>query len=665
MTEIGTMIDGKYEILKQIGQGGMSVVYLAMDNRLHKSWAIKEIRKREDGKNDTVIQGLLAEANMLKRFDHPTLPRIVDIIDKDGSIYVVMDYIEGRDLDDVLLEEGAQDQEKVIKWAKQLSEALSYLHTRTPPIIYRDMKPKNIMLQPDGRITLIDFGTAREYKQENIKDTVNLGTRGYAAPEQFQGANMGQTDARTDVYCLGATLYHLLTGKNPSEPPYKMVPIREINPNLSSGLEAIINKCIQPNPDDRFQSCAELLYALDHYHEMDDEYRSKQRRKLMVFAASVVIMASFILTGFMGKQGIETVRLQDYQNLIERAMSHTQRGNYAEAADQYIAAITEVDGSNSEAYIRLIDLYINYLPQDEETRVSPTREGLNRVENFVNSGHGGVDQNNDVLFKIALTYFSEERDYRSALRYFTRIDESEIEEVRYYRELSSALGELNLDYNELADDLIDFTNYNHQLRNDENKVVNYLSLLTIYNSHIDQIEGGNTKAIEVGEKALEVLESLTDYSMRGIYELQVIKHLANAYHHRGMEHDMGSGEQKDDLRFALFYNESVLQMIDYEESRSLAVRTYNEMAGIHEQLGEIQKAENLYQDGIQEFGQEAMLLHISYLAMAINQEYEKTSDVTEWNRQRILGIYNNGMKVNGIESDVRWIRLSQRIRPIL
>ena len=124
-----------------------------------------------------------------------------------------MDYIEGNPLSNALEEYGAQPQDMVIAWAKQLCDVLGYLHAQSPPIIYRDMKPSNVMLKPDGNITLIDFGTAREFKEKNLADTVCLGTIGYAAPEQFGG--MGQTDARTDIYCLGATLYHLVTGQNP------------------------------------------------------------------------------------------------------------------------------------------------------------------------------------------------------------------------------------------------------------------------------------------------------------------------------------------------------------------------------------------------------------------------------------------------------------------
>lgn len=126
MTEIGTVIDGKYEVLREIGRGGMSVVYLAMDTHLNKQWAVKEIRKKGSGKNDEiVVNSLLAEANLMKRLDHPALPRIVDIIDNGVTIYVVMDYIEGESLDKILDEYGAQPEDKVINWAMQIADALS------------------------------------------------------------------------------------------------------------------------------------------------------------------------------------------------------------------------------------------------------------------------------------------------------------------------------------------------------------------------------------------------------------------------------------------------------------------------------------------------------------------------------------------------------------
>lgn len=224
MLEIGSVIDGKYKILNVVGKGGMSVVYLAMNERANKQWAIKEVRKDGMQSFEVVKQNLVAETDLLKKLNHPHLPSIIDVIDCDDTFLIVMDYIEGNPLSKALETSGAQNQDDVIEWAKQLCDVLGYLHSRKPPIIYRDMKPSNVMLKPDGNVMLIDFGTAREFKYSSVADTTCLGTQGYAAPEQFGGH--GQTDARTDIYCLGATMYHLVTGHNPATPPYEMYPIR-------------------------------------------------------------------------------------------------------------------------------------------------------------------------------------------------------------------------------------------------------------------------------------------------------------------------------------------------------------------------------------------------------------------------------------------------------
>ena len=356
MLEIGSLVDGKYKILNKVGQGGMSVVYLAMNEKANKQWAVKEVRK--DGIKDfeVVKQGLIAETDILKKLSHPNLPSIIDVIDTDESFIIIMDYIQGNSLNKALEEYGAQPQENVIAWAKQLCDVLGYLHTRTPAIIYRDMKPANIMLKPDGNVTLIDFGTAREYKEKNLADTTCLGTVGYAAPEQFGG--MGQTDARTDIYCLGATLYHLVTGKNPCEPPYEIRPIREINPSLSSGLERIILKCTQRDPNDRYQSAAELMYALEHYDEIDDIYRKKQKKKLGYFITTCTFALLFGFISIWAYMCAENLKGNNYDSLLLQADSVT---------DYYEAILT--DPTRTEAYIQLNEFITSdYVLSKEESQ---------------------------------------------------------------------------------------------------------------------------------------------------------------------------------------------------------------------------------------------------------------------------------------------------------
>ena len=350
MASVGQVIDDKYEILKLIGQGGMSRVYLAMDKRLNKQWAIKEIEKRaKDKNNEIVIQSAIAEANLIKQLDHPAIVRIVDIIDNGDVIYIIEDYIEGETLSSVLETQGAQPQELVIEWAMQICETLEYLHTRKPPIIYRDMKPANVMIKPDGNIKVIDFGIAREYKDQSLADTVSLGTKGYAAPEQFGGK--GQTDARTDVYCLGVTLYHLLTGQNPCEPPYEIYPIRHWNPQLSAGLEAIIQKCTQLNPDDRYQSCAELLYALHHYEEYGAAYRARQKQKLNSFILTACACVLFLIVGVLGLFMRTQTNNADYtQNILQ-----AEKASTTEEKLSYYSTAVDIKPLVMDAYLGMVD----------------------------------------------------------------------------------------------------------------------------------------------------------------------------------------------------------------------------------------------------------------------------------------------------------------------
>ena len=348
MAEIGSVIDGKYEILRKIGQGGMSVVYLAMDTHLNKQWAVKEIRKKGNGKDDVVIvNSLLAEANMMKKLDHPSLPRIVDIIDNGETIFVVMDYIEGESLDKILLEYGPQPEKLVIAWAKQLCDVLSYLHSQKPPIIYRDMKPANIMLKPEGNIKIIDFGIAREYKEQSLADTTVLGTKGYAPPEQYSG----QTDARSDIFALGMTMHHLLTGIDPRGGE-KYVPVRMWNPELSEGIEIIIDKCVQSAAENRYQNCSDLLYDLEHPDLITKDYKRIQKRKLRAFVISGTLAVALAAAGITCRVTAKTINNNDYENLV----SVSESTSVDEKIDSYMKAI-DIYPEKLDAYEKMLTAY--------------------------------------------------------------------------------------------------------------------------------------------------------------------------------------------------------------------------------------------------------------------------------------------------------------------
>lgn len=288
-----TTFNDTYEMKAFIGKGGMSAVYLAEHKRLRTQWAVKMVRKQQGARFD-----FLAESNILKRLQHPMLPRIVDIFEDRDFIYIVEDYVQGITLEDLLKQQKRVEESMGIQWFQALCGVLQYLHNQRPnPIIYRDMKPSNIMIQPDGSLKLIDFGIAREYKQESSADTTYIGTKGYAAPEQFGRA---QTDARTDIYSLGVTVYHLLTGKSPYEPPYQFVPVRELNPDLSAGIEYILHKCIQPEPMDRYQTVEELLEDLEHRYRFDKAYQryiAIKRFRVVLLAAMFIASVGLMVGG--------------------------------------------------------------------------------------------------------------------------------------------------------------------------------------------------------------------------------------------------------------------------------------------------------------------------------------------------------------------------------
>ena len=352
MRKTGELIDGRYKILRKLGEGGMSVVYLAVNEKVNKHWAIKEVKKEGVENFETVHQRLLTEADILKRLHHPNLPDIVDIIENEETFLLVMDYIEGRQLESIVQEYGPQNEETVVNWGKQLCDVLSYLHSQNPPIIYRDMKPANVMVQKDGKVVLIDFGTAREFKESQAEDTLCLGTCGYAAPEQYEG--QGQSDIRTDIYCLGVTLYYLLTGHNPICKPYEIYPIRYWNTNLSSGLEMIILKCTRKNPSKRYQSCEELQQELSHYYKLDIEYQKSQKiKKLMLFCFLGLTIVSGFLSLVFYREEKELVK-NAYEDCLYEAQRQRGKEQYQAC---YQAAIT-LNPKDSRAYKALLETFL-------------------------------------------------------------------------------------------------------------------------------------------------------------------------------------------------------------------------------------------------------------------------------------------------------------------
>jgi len=264
---IGTIIGGTYRVTAFLGRGAFGTVFLTEHIRTKKRWMIKCFEKKND--NITKLyKRTLVETGLLNNMTHSGLPTIADILETSNNLFVVMDYIEGTPLSSIIANQGAQPESVVIEWFKQLCGTISYLHTRQPAVIHNDIHPQNIMLRPDGKLIVIDFGSPFELFGGN-QDTLLLGTTFFVAPEKYSGI----VDTRTDIYALGMTIYSLITGHDPSKPPYTLRSIRDTNPNISIGLESIIEKCLEQNPDDRYQRIDEILCELDNINQLNDRLR--------------------------------------------------------------------------------------------------------------------------------------------------------------------------------------------------------------------------------------------------------------------------------------------------------------------------------------------------------------------------------------------------------
>ncbi|MBX3166848.1 MAG: serine/threonine protein kinase [Candidatus Eremiobacteraeota bacterium] len=271
--EEGKVLANRYKVEKVLGQGGMGAVYLARDGSLgDKAVAIKEMRvsAADDKGQQAALQQFRQEAQFLANLEHPNLVQVSDFFSEGGRHYLVMAYVKGQNLGEMLLaRKGAFPVAKVLEWGRQLAAVLHYLHSQEPPILFRDLKPSNIMEDAAGNIRLIDFGIARSFHPQGVTATFlqGMGSAGYSPLEQYQGA--GGTDPRSDIYALGATLFHLITNRVPPSPVelvsenQPMPSPRRWNPTLPGNIEQILLKMLAVRKDDRYQTMEQVRALLD------------------------------------------------------------------------------------------------------------------------------------------------------------------------------------------------------------------------------------------------------------------------------------------------------------------------------------------------------------------------------------------------------------------
>jgi len=415
------IIGEKYRLIRPLGKGGMSRVFLAEDLRLHMKWAVKVINCSEE----YLLESFMAEANVLRSVRQENLVRITDIFRWEGNVCIVMDYIEGVKLSDLIKKKPEIVKRNAFDFTISLMHALEALHERQNPIIYRDMKPDNIMVRPDLTVCLIDFGTAMLFRKREKERS--LGTKNYAAPEQIRG----HFGVRSDIYSLGKTM-------------------EKMDPGLKDGaMRAVIKKAVNEDPGKRYGSVREMERALKRI--------GGRKTRLIIaataFAAAITLFAALKWGMDLKKEKALTADL--YRVTLESGNEAVHTGDLKAGEDYYLKAILNINGYEEEAYRKLLSLY---------RKEKLTGEGLERMDSYIESGYGHADKMKRLLYECGVAAFEDLKDFKKAKEYFKASDSEEFPEITYLYFISDHLSSLDKNPDRIIKCIKDFRDYTDLLK---------------------------------------------------------------------------------------------------------------------------------------------------------------------------------------------------------
>lgn len=597
---------GKYVLLKEIGKGGFATVYLAYDLRLDKFWAVKVVRDLAD---------TLQEARIMKNLEYRTLPRIVDVLRENGEVFLVMDYIQGSTLGALARDGYEFSKEELLDIALELAATLEYLHTCHPPVLYKDLKPDNVILTKEGTIRLLDFGIASYLTEEDAGVSDHRGTRGYAAPEQYAGS----CDERTDIFGLGRTLLILSDGK------------------AAGGLAKIIDKCIRKRPADRFSCAARLRQRLQKLKS--EKHESGRYRKILI-AAGAVLLLLFLLHGIYQRAVVRRY----YGILQEAAKTEEDRADtggsdsgadasekdQSFADDTVLAKLEEaaaLQPNREEAYEMILAVYEKKLQSET---------GIAHIERLFAANDVRSDEFYSLNKKIAFLYLGggglEETfppNYEKAGAYFAAADGKQEVYVEDLRMLCVQLCKYSTD---IRWDLVG--TYTDALNKQAEVLVRngaYADAYLIYRVcgnlsadftfSLEEKEEAYEQSIRYYEAAYEVCRS---YMQDAYYEADVLERLSITLYLQGTQDD--ADEREESLQRSITYGNQVLL---YTTDEALTKRILLRETTIYKLLGKIEEAAGRYEAFLSRYPEDLQAL-CGYASVLILQgEYEKAKQTLE------------------------------------
>lgn len=374
------MLNRRWQVVERLGQGGMGTVYLANDLNLpnlgdsKRSCVVKQLRddffRQED--RERAIQFFFREAQVLSALSHPNIVAILDFFQEEGKSYLIMEYVRGKNLHEMMMERGEPfSNEEVLDWAIQVCEVLHYLHTHDPPVIYRDLKPSNVMIDERNRVKLVDFGIARPF--EESEDNTHVVSQGYSPPEQYWGA----ADPRSDVYALGCTMYFLLTGKDSlaltvSNP-------RKLNADVLEALDRIVGRATQQDVWSRYQSALEMKEELIFLRSKIQPKPQASKSKIWMIAAAaivLVVVSSLVIAKMQSEHEMVEQEAANYREMRAQAEkekmlfkigNQAKQQNNASASTQSNQAAFHIQQAKSSASKK------QYLPINEESMLTDSQ----------------------------------------------------------------------------------------------------------------------------------------------------------------------------------------------------------------------------------------------------------------------------------------------------